>query len=43
MIEDDFIKWVLLNFKSYSDFIKHKSYQLARKRGFLDAIKRSFI
>jgi hypothetical protein len=42
MKEENFIKWVLLNFKNYSKFIKHKSYQLARKRKFLNAIKQKF-
>jgi len=42
MSSDEFIDWVLRNFKTYTDFIKHKSYQLALKRKIIYKIKQKF-
>lgn len=39
MDEENFINHVMCNFKSYSEFTKHKIYQLARKRGYINKIK----
>jgi len=42
MNKTDFINYVLKKFKNYTNFIKHKIYQLARKRDYITTIKHCF-
>lgn len=42
MNNDEFIKWSIDTFKSYTEFIKHKCYQLALKRKIKNEIKHKF-
>jgi hypothetical protein len=39
MNKNEFIEYVINNFSSYSEFVKHKIYKLALKRGLIDDIK----